>query len=57
MTERPINNRQTEKSNKELIAHSDRQPTPLRPISMDKMKLPSSLCPKELSKDKPRQEK
>ena len=35
MTERPINNRQTEKSNKELIAHSDRQPIPLRPISMD----------------------
>ena len=57
MTERPINNRQTEKSNKELIAHSDRQPIPLRPISMDKMKLPSYLCPKELSKGKPKQEK
>ena len=57
MTERPINNRQTEKSNKELIANSDRKSVHLRPISMDKMKLPSSLCPKELPKNKPRQEK
>lgn len=57
MTERPINNRQTEKSNKELIANSDRKSVHLRPISMDKMKLPSSLCPKELPKNEPRQEK